>query len=231
MLESQKRHFPPRTVLRASQVAPVVTNLPARAGDARLRGGPWVRKILWSRKGQSTPLFLAQKIPWQRSLMSYSPWGCKESDPTECTPVRLEKIHHELSVHTALCSSIKMTGMPTAVEMGNLVVCRAEGGHVRISMCLECPTKDPYPYLWPLRVARLKTSYQKETKWKQFRHNHVNSCEHTSARFASVSKLVSLPLRSSRYYYSWICSIIIFLKECLNKSLVLFINSKIIEYD
>ena len=128
--------------------------------------------------------------------------GCKESGPTECTPVRLEKIHHELSVHTALCSGIKMTGMPTAVEMGNLVVCRAEGGHVRISMCLECPTKDPYPYLWPLRVARIKTSYQKETKWKQFRYNHVNSCEHTSARFSSVSKLVSLPRGSSRYYYS-----------------------------
>ena len=25
--------------------------------------GPWVRKILWSRKGQSSPIFLAWKIP------------------------------------------------------------------------------------------------------------------------------------------------------------------------
>ena len=63
MLESQKRHFPPGTVLRASQVALVVKNLPAHAGDARCGCGPGVGRILWSRKGQFTPLFLAQKIP------------------------------------------------------------------------------------------------------------------------------------------------------------------------
>ena len=26
---------------------------------------------------------LAWKIPWQKSLVGYSPWGCKESDTTE----------------------------------------------------------------------------------------------------------------------------------------------------
>ena len=26
---------------------------------------------------------LAWNIPWQGSLMGYSPWGCKESDGTE----------------------------------------------------------------------------------------------------------------------------------------------------
>ena len=28
---------------------------------------------------------LAWKIPWQRSLVGYSPWGCKELDTTEYT--------------------------------------------------------------------------------------------------------------------------------------------------
>ena len=28
---------------------------------------------------------LAWKIPWQRSLVGYSPWGCKELDTTEHT--------------------------------------------------------------------------------------------------------------------------------------------------
>ena len=28
---------------------------------------------------------LAWRIPWQRSLVGYSPWGCKESDMTEVT--------------------------------------------------------------------------------------------------------------------------------------------------
>ena len=39
---------------------------------------PWVRKIPWSRKWQPTPLFLPGEFYGQRSLASYSPWGCKE---------------------------------------------------------------------------------------------------------------------------------------------------------
>ena len=41
-----------------------------------------VRKIPWSRKWQSTPLFLPEKFHGQRSLVGYSPWGCKELDMT-----------------------------------------------------------------------------------------------------------------------------------------------------
>ena len=48
----------------------------------------WVRKILWSKKWQSALVFLPRKSHPQRSLASYSPWGSKESDVTECTPTR-----------------------------------------------------------------------------------------------------------------------------------------------
>ena len=34
----------------------------------------------WRRKWQSTPVFLPRKFHGERSLMGYSPWGCKESD-------------------------------------------------------------------------------------------------------------------------------------------------------
>ena len=68
---------------------PVVKNLPANAGDRGLISGsgtkdfpggsdgkacclqcrrpgfdPWVRKILWRRKWQPTPVLLPGKIPW-----------------------------------------------------------------------------------------------------------------------------------------------------------------------
>ena len=43
---------------------------------------PWVGKILWRRKWQLTPVLLPGK-PHGRSLVGYSPWGCKESDTTE----------------------------------------------------------------------------------------------------------------------------------------------------
>ena len=43
----------------------------------------WVRNIPWRRKWQPTLVFLPGKSCGQRSLMSYSPWGCKESDTTK----------------------------------------------------------------------------------------------------------------------------------------------------
>ena len=44
---------------------------------------PWVGKIPWKREWQPTPVFLPGKSHGQRSLVSYSPWGCKELDTTE----------------------------------------------------------------------------------------------------------------------------------------------------
>ena len=44
---------------------------------------PWIRKIPWRRKWQSTTVFLPGEFHGQRSLAGYSPWGHKESDMTE----------------------------------------------------------------------------------------------------------------------------------------------------
>ena len=68
-----------------SQVALVVKNLPANAGDMIHGFNPWVGKIPWRRKWQPTPVFLPGDSHGQRSLVDYSPWGCKESDMTEAT--------------------------------------------------------------------------------------------------------------------------------------------------
>ena len=44
---------------------------------------PWVEKIPWRRKWQPTSVLLPGKFHGWRSLVGYSPWGCKESDTTE----------------------------------------------------------------------------------------------------------------------------------------------------
>ena len=49
----------------------------------RSRFCPWVRKILWRREWQPTPVFLLGELHGQRSLAGYSPWGGKKSDMTE----------------------------------------------------------------------------------------------------------------------------------------------------
>ena len=43
---------------------------------------PWVGKVPWRRKWQPTPTFLPGESHWQRSVVDYSPQGCRESDTT-----------------------------------------------------------------------------------------------------------------------------------------------------
>ena len=63
----------------------MVKNLPANAGDTRCGFNPWVGKIPWRWKWQPTPVFLLGESHGQRSMVCYSPWGCRESDTTEAT--------------------------------------------------------------------------------------------------------------------------------------------------
>ena len=44
---------------------------------------PWVGKIPWRRKWQTTPEFLPGVSHGWRSLMGYRPWVCKELDMAE----------------------------------------------------------------------------------------------------------------------------------------------------
>ena len=65
----------------ASQVVLVVMNPSANAGDVKMHQfSPWVGKIPWRRAWQPIPLFLPGESFGLRGLVSYRPWGCKESD-------------------------------------------------------------------------------------------------------------------------------------------------------
>ena len=61
----------------------MVKNLPAIVGDVKDTGLAWVRKILCRRKWQPTPVFWPGESHGERSLVGYSPQGCKESDTTD----------------------------------------------------------------------------------------------------------------------------------------------------
>ena len=41
------------------------------------------RNIFWRRAWQSTSVFLPKESHGKRSLVGYSPWGCKELDTTK----------------------------------------------------------------------------------------------------------------------------------------------------
>ena len=70
----------------ASQVALVVKNPPAKAGDIRDMGSiPGLGRSAWRRAWQPTPVFLPGASHGQRSLVSYRPQGHKELNRTEVT--------------------------------------------------------------------------------------------------------------------------------------------------
>ena len=67
---------------RITSVAQMVKHLPAmRETRVRFLGGedPLKKEMAT----QPTPAFLPGKSHGQRSMVGYSPWGCKESDTTE----------------------------------------------------------------------------------------------------------------------------------------------------
>ena len=57
---------------------------------------PWVGKIPRRRKWQSIVVFLPGKSQGQRSLMGYGPWDHKDSDMTDVTEHKREKIEYKL---------------------------------------------------------------------------------------------------------------------------------------
>ena len=63
----------------------------------RHRFNLWIRKILWRREWQPTPVFLPGESQGQRSLAGYSPWGCKELDMTESLSIY---IYTHIRTHT-----------------------------------------------------------------------------------------------------------------------------------
>ena len=63
--------------LNTFQVALVVKNSLATAGDMRWGFDPWVGKIPWRKAWQPAPVFLPGKPHGLRSPVGYSPWGLR----------------------------------------------------------------------------------------------------------------------------------------------------------
>ena len=82
---------------------------------------PWVRKILWRRKWQLTPVFLPGKFYGQRSLAGCNPWGCRELNPQHPSPIRgtmgsslrsLAEVQPSSPLRTVLRKSLSFPGCP-----------------------------------------------------------------------------------------------------------------------
>ena len=63
----------------------------------------WVQSLDWEypleKEMATSPVFLPGEFHGQRSLVGYSPWGCKELDTTEQPTVLLSELQKEFSVN------------------------------------------------------------------------------------------------------------------------------------
>ena len=78
------------------------------SGGSVGKASSWVRKIPWRKILQPTPILLPGKLHGRRSLVSYSPWGRKESDTTEQLPFPFNEVDElEPIIQSELCQKEK----------------------------------------------------------------------------------------------------------------------------
>ena len=77
----------------------VVKNTAANAGNARDTGSilGWARSP--GKGNVLTPVFLPGESHGQKSLVGYSPWGCKESDKTEYAQILMHSHYYRSFDH------------------------------------------------------------------------------------------------------------------------------------
>ena len=53
----------------------MVKNLPANAGEQETQIQPLGQEYAWEKETTTHSSILSDEIPWERSLVDYSPWG------------------------------------------------------------------------------------------------------------------------------------------------------------
>ena len=92
----------------------VVKNPPASAGDVRdVALVPWVGKIPWRRKWQSSPVFLPGKSHGQRSLAGYSPRGRKRVGRDSATEPACTRLLLKSVSQWGICEWTPLLSAPT----------------------------------------------------------------------------------------------------------------------
>ena len=126
-----------------------------------------VGKIPWRRQWQHTPVFLPGKSHEQRSLVGYSPRGCKESDSTEHTCINaINRRDHKSQLRKGVCFPCEFLALPQLFVLcqripTNMTLIRdgwpSEAVHIATAARLHALTKI-------LKVTRTSTRCQSQAR-------------------------------------------------------------------
>ena len=118
------------------------------------RGGfsPWVGKISWRRKWQSTAVFLAGEFHAQRSLVGCSPRDREESDVTKHTHTHDKLSHHfKLKDHMMIEVTLRMNPLSffQVIHWGAAGIRSTYWGHHSLTSLVGWSTKALIlPFSW-----------------------------------------------------------------------------------
>ena len=131
----------------------------------------WVQSLGWEhpwrRKWQPTTVFLPGKFHGQRSLMGYTPWGCKELGTTEHTHTHTHTHNMKFAILTILSvqfSSVKYIHSVAASLQNSL--CHVKQTLYPVSNCSPLPRPHPLTITSLLCVfmnLTLGTSYKQDS--------------------------------------------------------------------
>ena len=91
----------------------------------------WIQSLSLGDPLEDTAVFLPGESHGQRSLASYSPWGCKESDTTEQLTHTTET---GLGVGLHVTKIIKLRKIQTELKQSGLISCMSHPK--RVMICL-----------------------------------------------------------------------------------------------
>ena len=154
---------------------------------------PWVGKIPWRKKWQSTPVSLPGKSHGQRSLGGYSPWDQKDLDTTErahmCTHTHRARVTPSSWFVWELVSLILKVSPPRTL----LIL----GVHLPCKIRCQCHACNPFRlgvYQLPLPVpASLLTIAFCESLESLVGSQHQDGIKPCSTRAALMATGISVP--------------------------------------
>ena len=147
----------------ASLVVQMVKNLPAMQ-ETQLRSLCWEDPL--EKEMATTPVLLPGESHGQKSLLGYSPWGCKESDKTErLTHSQLMRHPHIKLFHTSALLQMPNNHSIVDVELFRNI-CSCKGSSFMIVPVGRCQRPMPGHYAAHVQGSHLlcKTSWP-TTAW------------------------------------------------------------------
>ena len=122
----------------AKKNSPGMQETACNAGDMGLNPGSG--RFPQRRKWHPTPVLLPGKSHGRRSVVGYSPWGCKESDTTEPFHLLLFPFIKHLLYSGSLLNITPCVAsfMSHNSLIMNVVLCRLTGGETEAQRCYKC---------------------------------------------------------------------------------------------